>query len=154
MAENTENKMLSVVVTNANKLPDLAIKDAQLVFVRDKQKIALDIGGIRTFYNEIVTLETESERTSLSPVEGLYYFIIETAVLWTYQATGWIKLTTSPEEIIFIGTNLPGLGTENKIYINKIEKNISIWDNETQNFIPISNYTETIEGNEILSLFN
>ena len=154
MAENTENKMLSVVVTNANKLPDLAIKDAQLVFVRDKQKIALDIGGIRTFYNEIVTLETESERTSLSPVEGLYYFIIETAVLWTYQATGWIKLTTSPEEIIFIGTSLPGLGTENKIYINKIEKNIFIWDNETQNFIPISNYTETIEGNEILSLFN
>ena len=57
-------------------------------------------------------------------------------------------------EIIFIGTSLPGLGTENKIYINKIEKNISIWDNETQNFIPISNYTETIEGNEILSLFN
>lgn len=152
MAEN--NKILSVVVTNANKLPDLSIKEAQLIFISDMRKIALDLNGKRTFYNEIVMLQTEQERMSLTPIVDLYYFVIETTVLWVYRSTGWVQLTSKPEEIIYIGASLPELGSENKLYVDKNEKTISIWDNETQKFEPVSDYTKSIEENEILSLFN
>lgn len=152
MAEN--NKILSVVVTNANKLPDLSIKEAQLIFISDMRKIALDLNGKRTFYNEIVMLQTEQERMSLTPIVDLYYFVIETTVLWVYRSTGWVQLTSKPEEIIYIGASLPELGSENKLYVDKNEKTISIWDNETQKFEPVSDYTKSIEENEIINLFN
>lgn len=150
-----EYKIEQIVVTNANKLPDLEIKNAQLIFIKNLQRIALDFNGERTFYNEIVQLATESERTSLlDPVEGLFYFVIESAVLWTYQATGWIPITSKPEEIIYIGDNLPELGIEKKLYINKTEKNISIWDGENQNYIIVSDCTDPIGLEEIANLFN
>ena len=47
------DKMISVIGTVASRLPDLSIKDGQLIFVKDKKKIALDLGGKRTFYNDI-----------------------------------------------------------------------------------------------------
>ena len=150
-----EYKIEQIVVTNANKLPDLEIKNAQLIFIKNLQRIALDFNGERTFYNEIVQLATESERTSLlDPVEGLFYFVIESAVLWTYQATGWIPITSKPEEIIYIGDDLPELGIEKKLYINKTEKNISIWDGENQNYIIVSDCTDPIGLEEIANLFN
>ena len=146
---------MSIVVTTSNKLPNLAIKNQQLIFIRDLQRIALDFNGIRTFYNEIVSLETEEERESLlEPVVGLYYFVIKTSVLWTYQSTGWIKITREPDEFIYIGDDLPEVGVEKKIYINKKEKNILIWDEDTQNYINVSDYTNPIGLEEIANLFN
>lgn len=146
---------MSIVVTTSNKLPNLAIKNQQLIFIRDLQRIALDFNGIRTFYNEIVSLETEEERESLlEPVVGLYYFVIKTSVLWTYQSTGWIKITREPDEFIYIGDDLPEVGVEKKIYINKSEKNILIWDEDTQNYINVSDYTNPIGLEEIANLFN
>ena len=73
------NPILSVISTTASRLPDLAIKDGQLIFVKDTQKVALDIGSRRTFYNQINILQTESERQSLlAPISGLFYFVLET----------------------------------------------------------------------------
>lgn len=34
----------------------------------------------------------------LAPVADLYYFVVETAVLWTYR-DGWVQITTSPKDI-------------------------------------------------------
>ena len=77
MADLTTTTVLSVCATVGSKLSDLTIKDGQLIFVRDKHKIALDFGGKRTFYNQIEELATEGARTSmLAPVTGLYYFVI------------------------------------------------------------------------------
>lgn len=97
---DTEKAILSVVETTASRLPDLSIKNGQLIFVKDSQKIALDIDGKRTFYNQTVVLQTETERTSLlAPITGLFYFVIETAILWTYQTEGWIQITTPPASV-------------------------------------------------------
>lgn len=97
---DTEKVILSVVETTASRLPDLSIKNGRLIFVKDSQKIALDIDGKRTFYNQTVVLQTETERTSLlAPITGLFYFVIETAILWTYQAEGWIQITTPPASV-------------------------------------------------------
>ena len=83
MADNTY-PILSVCATVRSKLSDLVIKNGQMIFVQDKHKIALDYNGKRVFYNQIEELATEQERTSLlAPVSGFYYFVIDTAVLWT-----------------------------------------------------------------------
>ena len=36
--------VMSAIATNASRLPDLTIKNGQLIFVKDKHFIALDIG--------------------------------------------------------------------------------------------------------------
>lgn len=99
MADLNTMPVLSVLTTVKSKLSDLAIKDGQLIFVRDKQEIVLDYGGNRKIYKQIENLATELDRTSiLAPVTGLYYFVVETSVLWTYQ-DGWVQITTPPKDV-------------------------------------------------------
>ena len=153
MADINMRTALSVCATTSSRLPDLAIKNGQLIFIQDKCRIAFDFGGNRKFYNQIMELNTDAERISLeNPVVGSYYFVIETAVLWAYQDR-WIQLTTTPEEIVFIGAEIPTLGSANKLYVNKKEKEISIWDEETNGYIVVSDSTKTISESDIDSLF-
>ena len=148
------DKIISVVGTVASRLPDLPIKDAQLIFVKDKQKIALDLGGKRTFYNQINVLETEQERVDLlAPISGCFYFVVGTAVLWFYDGN-WKAVTTPPENFLFIGVELPELGSENKLYVNTKERNISVWDDKQKAFIPVGNATDSISNEDIDKLFN
>lgn len=142
MADLTTKPILSVCATVGSKLPSLVIKDGQLIFIPDKHKIALDFGGKRTFYNQIEELATEQDRISiLAPVTGCYYFVIKTAVLWTYQ-NGWVQITTPPEQVVFIGATLPELGSEKTLYVNREEKTISVWNTETQSYDVVANKTE------------
>lgn len=102
MADTSATPVLSVYTTVNSKVSDLAIQDGQLIFIRDKHKIALDYGGIRTVYDQIEELVTETARTSLlAPVTGRYYYVVDPGVLWTYR-DGWVQITTSPSEIAAI----------------------------------------------------
>lgn len=95
-----EKVILSVIETTASRLPSLVIKNGQLIFVKDKQRIALDIDNKRTFYNQTVVLQTETERTSmLAPITEIFYFVVETSILWSYQTSGWVQITTPPSAI-------------------------------------------------------
>lgn len=154
MATTDNKKILSIIATASSRLSDLPIKNGQLLFIRDKQKIAMDYDGKRTFYNQIELLESESERQELTnPVNGLFYFVIGTAILWTYQNDNWIQITSKPEEVVFIGIKFPELGRENTLYVNKSEKHISVWDDSSQDYIEVANKTDAITDEEILSLF-
>lgn len=153
MAETTIKPILSLCATTADKLPDIAIKNAQLIFVQDKHKIAFDFNGIRKFYNQIEEINTESDRLAVTqPVTGLFYFVIETAVLWTYQED-WIQITSSPKEVIFIGTEIPELGSANKLYVNTTVKEISVWDDNLKQYIIVADKISEISEVEIASLF-
>lgn len=153
MADSTTKTILSLCATTSEKVKDLIIKDGQLIFVHDVGRLAFDYQGKRTFYNQIIELDTEQERIDMSDaVNGKYYFIIETAVLWRYF-NGWTQLTSSPNEILFIGTEMPELGQSNKLYVNKSKKEISVWDDDTNAYSAVSNYTDSIDNDEILSLF-
>ena len=128
MAENMLKNVLSVCATRSDRLPELPIKNGQLIFIQDKCRIAFDYGDKRKFYNQIELLEADYERVNLEdPVNGQFYFVIDTAVLWFYQ-NDWVQLTTAPEEIIFIGTEMPELGVEKTLYVDKEKKEISVWD--------------------------
>lgn len=153
MADSTMKTVLSVCATTSGRVKDLPIQSGQLIFVQDKHKIAFDFKGKRTFYNQLEVIESDEERVSIeSPEVGQYYFVIKTAVLWQYQYE-WVQLTTSPEEILFIGTELPELGSAKTLYVSKSKKQISVWDDESKTYLVVSDTTEDVSEEFIDSLF-
>lgn len=150
---NTTRSVLKLVATTSSKIRDLIIEDGQLVFIQDLGRIAFDFKGKRVFYNQIVELETDLERTSLdSPLSG-YYFVINTGVLWFYKDE-WVQITEPPKEVIFIGVELPELGQAEKLYVDTNDREISVWNEETNEYIVVSNYTGEITNEDIENLFN
>ena len=153
MADLTTKPVLSACATVGSKLSDLAIKNGQLIFVQDKHKIALDFGGKRTFYNQIEELATDGARTSmLAPVAGLFYFVIETAVLWTYRDK-WVQITTPPKEVIFFGTELPELGVTKTLYVDTARKEISVWDDTLSSYVVVADKTNELTADDVNTLF-
>lgn len=151
MTDSTVKKVLSVCATTGSRLSDLVIKDGQLIFVQDKHRIAFDFKGKRVFYNQIEEIATEEERAGIEPVDGLFYFVIDTAVLWTYRDR-WIQLTTPPQDVIFIGVELPELGRTDTLYVSK-KGSISVWDDNTNDFITVANRSVSISNEDIVALF-
>lgn len=152
MAETTR-PVLSVIATTRKRLPDLAIKNAQLIFVRDAQTIAFDFGGVRTFYNQVITVQTEAERNAIeTPQQGLFYFVVESAILWTYE-NGWVQVTTRPEDVVCIGTEFPELGNAKTLYVNKKEKHISVWDVDSTSYVTVGNVSTEMTEEDIDKLF-
>ncbi len=147
------NGGLKVIATSSSRIRDLIIRDNQLIFIRDLGRIAFDSKGKRVFYNQIVELETEAERLALvNPISG-YYFVIGSACLWFYK-DGWIQITERPQEVLFIGVELPELGQEGKLYIDTDDREISVWDDETDTYIKVSNYTVEATNADIENLFD
>lgn len=149
----TKNSVMSLVATSSARIRELPIKNGQLIFIQDLGRIAFDYKSQRVFYNQIVELNTEAERQDLeSPLSG-YYFVIDSACLWFYKDE-WIQITEKPEEIVFIGVELPELGQQGKIYIDTDDREISVWDEETDKYITVSNYTEEVSRADIEDLFD
>lgn len=154
MADNIIKTMPSFIATVSDRIKDLVIKDGQMIFIHDEGRIALDYKGKRTFYNQIIELESERERLDLSePINGKYYFVIETAVFWRYY-NGWQQITTAPDDIVFIGTEMPELGKPKTLYVDKENREISVWDDTEDEYVKVSNYTDSISVEEISALFN
>lgn len=144
---------LALYATTGERVKQLPIKDGQVIFVQDKHRIALDFDGKRKFYNQIEELSTEGERNSmLEPINNMYYFVIETAVLWTYTDK-WVQITSKPDNIVFIGTVMPELGEEKTLYVNKSSKVISVWDDSAQTYIAVSDLTTDATAEDIEKLF-
>lgn len=153
MADTTTRQILSLVATSSSKVRDLVIKDGQLIFVQDLGRIAFDFKGKRVFYNQIVELDTDADRLALeNPLSG-YYFVIDSACLWFYKDE-WIQITEKPQEIVFVGVELPQLGQQGKLYVDTDDREISIWDEETDKYIVVSNYTQEVSDADIENLFN
>jgi hypothetical protein len=69
-----EKHKLSIVATEQKKLQDISITDGQLIFVKDKGRIVLDLNGKRTFYNKINILETDEEREDYETDSTRFFF--------------------------------------------------------------------------------
>ena len=144
---------LKVIATSSSRIRDLVIKNGQLIFIQDLKRIAFDFNNNRVFYNQITELDTEADRSALeNPLNG-YYFVIGSAVLWYYK-DGWTQITEKPQDVVFIGVELPELGQEGKLYIDTDDREISVWDEETDKYIAVSNYTEEVTNADIEALFD
>ena len=154
MANTNEVKPIwKLCATTSDKLSDFLIKDGQLIFIQDSETIAFDWRGKRKYYNQIEELETDYDRENLlEPVNRKYYFVIGTGVLWRYF-NGWTQITSKPEEVVCIGIELPELGKENVLYVQKEEREILVWDEEKGEYIPVANYTGTMSTNDVSALF-
>lgn len=122
--------ILKAISTVDSKLASLEQKDGQLIFCKDTRKILLDLNGVRTAYEQITTINTESQRTEiLAPVDG-FYFVLDTHILWRYSAK-WIQITSQPAEIVYIASNhleFPSVGKIKQIYIDTENNALYRWD--------------------------
>lgn len=128
--------IIKAISTIDSKLSSLEQKDGQLIFCKDTRRILLDLNGIRTAYEEITTINTESQRTEmLAPVETFYY-VLETNILWRYSG-GWIQITSQPAEIVYISDtylDFPSVGNVKQIYIDIGNNAIYRWDTTTTKY--------------------
>lgn len=155
VSDSSGSSGLKVIATSSSRIRDLIIRDNQLIFIRDLGKIAFDSKGRRVFYNQIVELETEAERLALvNPLRG-YYFVVGSACLYFYR-DGWTQITEKPQEILFVGVELPELGQEGKIYVNDTNGNehISVWDDDTDSYKIVADKTQSLTSEEVIALFN
>ena len=157
MADVTNNAVanLSIVATTSGRIKDLIIKDGQLIFMHDVGRIAWDFKGKRTFYNQIIEIDSEQERIDYTEaVNGRFYFVIETAELWRYYY-GWQQLTSTPKDIVFIGVEMPELGQPKTVYISTEDGNehISVWDEDADEYRVVADRTYSIEAKDVLALF-
>lgn len=122
--------ILKAISTVDSKLASLEQKDGQLIFCKDTRKILLDLNGVRTAYEQITTINTESQRTEmLAPVEA-FYFVLDTHILWRYEGE-WIQITTQPAEIVYLSDtylNFPPVGNTHQIYIDTDDNAIYRWN--------------------------
>lgn len=157
MADTSTKQVLSVIATTSERVKDLVIKNGQLIFCQDSGRIALDFKNKRKFYNQIEELDTESTRKELEyPINGVYYFVIESAVLWTYRNNEWIQITARPQEVVFIGTEFPELGVEQTIYTNIEDGNehIAVWIDELGDYKIVADRTYSMTSEDVIALFN
>ena len=156
MTDTTNTKsVMSLVATTSSRVRDLVIKNGQLIFIQDLGRIAFDFKDQRVFYNQIVELNTDMERLAIdSPLSG-YYFVVDTAVLWFYKDK-WIQITEKPNEVVFIGVELPELGQakEGTLYVNKAEREIAVFDSASNEYVIVSDYTNEVTIEDIEKLFN
>jgi hypothetical protein len=99
-------------------------------------------------------LETEVARLTLDdPLPG-YYFVINTGVLW-HLGDEWTQITERPQEVVFVGVELPELGQAktNMLYVNKAEREIAIFDSDANDYLIVSDYTNEATQDQIDGLF-
>lgn len=106
------------ITTTQDRLEALPISNGQLIFVRDSRKICHDYNDERIEYGQIIVLTDENHRLSIAKPFNTFYFVLDTRVLWRYQDTEWLPLTTSAKEnMVFVGDGeLPEQGEKNVLY--------------------------------------
>lgn len=65
-----------------------------------------------------------------------------------------IKNTDISNNGVFIGDELPEVGDEKILYINKRERSVSIWDESTNSYIPLLNVNCIIDSVSIEDIDN
>lgn len=128
------------IATTSDKISTIAKQKGQLIFSRDDRVIYLDTDtNTRTEYRSIISLINEEQRQSIiSPVSG-FYFVEETAVLWTYNINKeWEQLTQTPDNRILFYSSIsefPAQGKEGILY-NTLD-NIYKWSSLQNTYIKI-----------------
>lgn len=118
-----ERMKLSFLATTASKIDELPIVNGQFILIKDTNTIAVDMNDKRTKYEQIITLESDSDRSSiLAPVNGVFYFVVETNSLWKYDQ-GW-KMICSAQSLV------PAGGSSGQVLTKQSDTNGDVsWQN-------------------------
>ena len=138
--ENENQTPLAVKTILADNINDVEKKDGQLIFVRDQHQIALDYNNTRTLYSGVIELYSDYARLTLkTPIVGATYFVTTTNIWWLYRKSGWQKLTVSASDVVSIVTEYPVYGDPNLLYVNKMTREVAVWDNALSNYLIVGN---------------
>lgn len=148
------NNPVSVIVTTYSNLGTLPPKDGQMILVKDKGMSVFDYDGKRTFYHDIEIINSEANRKAmLAPIDKKFYFVLDTAILWVYIDNAWKQLTHNPEEILYIGITLPEIGEVGRLYVDRSNKRMAVWNDTTNKYEDVANYSGTATESDIIALF-
>ncbi len=115
---------IKFISTTSERINSIPVAEGNLLFSRDDRVIYLDSSAGRTSYQQIIQLSTEEQRKNLStPINGAFYFVLQTKVLWHYSSEdGWTNITTPPEsQIVFAKkVDFPDVGEEDVIYCDGV----------------------------------
>lgn len=122
------------IATTKEKLGSIPITDGQMIFSRDEQVIYLDSESNRNAFKNILTIDTEANRTETVAIEGCFYYVEDSKLLYRYKDSQWNCL--NPSEIIFNNREqFPEKGDTARIYVS--ENAIYKWNGETSDYIKI-----------------
>lgn len=125
---------IKFIATNHNKLSSINIKDGQIIFVKDEKTIYLDSEGARVAFENILTIDSENNREQTVAIEGCFYYVEDSKLIYRYKNAQWNCLNSS--EIVFDDKDsFPKTGDEKKIYIS--DNNIYKWNKENNEYIKI-----------------
>lgn len=146
--------IVNLFVTKPKYLSQIPVRDGNIVFVEQSNQVCLDFHNERYTYETIHTFHNEAERIVYRPFLSGYYFVIETGCLWYFDKTKWTRITKTPEDIItFVEVDMPATGKSEVLYVSKKNQNIMVWDKDKEEYSTVSNYTKTIDTNDITNLF-
>lgn len=93
--ENTDIRV-SIVKGNKAALQQTAINNGSVYFIEDTKELFFDFDSQRVEVKDILTLDTDSERTSIlfAPLNK-FYFVLETGILWFYKDGTWYQVSGS-----------------------------------------------------------
>lgn len=96
MAIQGTNTTFQVVQTNKQGLNNTDITNGAVYFVSDTKQLCFDYGSTRTFIEDIVVLNNDSDRTSIlfAPLNK-FYFCLDTSKLYLYKDGTWYTLNSS-----------------------------------------------------------
>lgn len=148
---------ITVIATIYDKISTIAPTDGQIIIATDRGLVCIDNGGERSFMHGIECINWDAERLrKTDPVENKIYFVLDTAIFWTYQGGEWKQLTHKPEEVVYIGMALPETGKEGVLYADRSAKNIAVWDDSIKAYDNVANYCDLslAAKADVLKMFN
>ena len=125
---------IKFIATNHDKLGSINVKDGQIIFARDEQVIYLDSESNRVAFRNIITIDKEANRAQTAAIEGCFYYVEDSKLIYRYQDSQWNCLNSS--EIIFSDRNsFPEQGDSSKLYAT--EDAIYKWDTQKSDYVKI-----------------
>lgn len=142
---------LSILSSGINELSDIPVINGQLIFVKNRNIITLDMNSSRTFYRGINTIDSESELKSYER-DSEFVFVKESHNLYVYLDNNWIQLVDRDNAKLIKGER-PLIGDAKGLYVDSSSQNISVWDEAKQKYVIVGEVIHPISLNTIDALF-
>lgn len=131
---------MKLVYTTSVRLNELPIKNGQIIYAPDDNRICLDMQDRRFTYHTLRSFETDAERLRFIGVNKSFYFVEETNIMWQYINNGWKQITPANLEPVYyaeIPSRFPAQGKENTLFYT--DEGIYNWKESTQDYNLIAN---------------
>lgn len=135
--------VVQIYITKSERLPQLPVRDGNLIFVSDAGKVALDFNGSRLYYNTIASFGTDEQRLAYKNPPNGYYYVEDTGVLWCAKDYQWQQITPDNlDQIVFGATveDFPKEGKSKLLYV--ADDGIYRWDFVEKCYLMSANLTK------------